>query len=539
MKAIPVVHKGFERIKVVFPYNQEVIMQLRQIEDCRWSRTMKAWHIPATPEAIGKLKSIFPEVEYDEPKTQASENSTGILPIEAPNPKPSGNQQIAIHVLGRKILIRMPKNEADVLFIKNLKYSSWDKRNFCWVIPNYPGNLDLLKKHFGQHISSVVVCETVDYELRGIKRSIGSNEMLLIKTLKGNLRLIGLYKKEILEALRGIPYSKWDGTNKWWTLPFAESYKAMLELACSKAGIKLNYEQEVDENKGLNRPDPDTIPNYRECPEEYILKLKEMRYSENTIRTYTDLFKEFINFHFRYDIRTIDEPTIIAYLRYLVIDRKVSTSYQNQAINAIKFYYEKVLGGLRKFYFVERPLQEKTLPEVLSEAEIRAMIKMEDNIKHRAVIMVGYSAGLRVGEIVNLKLVDIDSDRMQIRIRQSKGKKDRYTVLSNKTLETLQEYIQHDNPSEWLFEGWHGRKFSSRSVQSIVKNAAKVAGIKKKVTVHTLRHSFGTHLLEHGTDIRNIQAQMGHSSIRTTQIYTHISTDPNRQIISPLDNLDL
>jgi site-specific recombinase XerD len=500
---------------------------------------MKAWHIPATPEAIGKLKMIFPEVGYEEQKTPASANNAEILQTESSNPKPSGDQQIAIHVLGRKIIIRMPKNEADVLFIKNLKYSSWDKRNFCWILPNYPGNLELLKNYFGARVLSLVVTETLDYQIKGIKRTMASDEMLLIKTQSGNLRLIGLYKKEILEELRGIHYTKWDSSNKWWTFPYSDTNKEIIRSACYKAGIKLIYEEEAEGTKGLKRPAPDAIPNYRQCPEAFVLKLKELRYSENTIRTYTDLFEEFINYHFRYDIRAIDEPTIIAYLRYLVIDRQVSSSYQNQAINAIKFYYERVLGSQRKFYFIERPLAEKKLPEVLSEAEIRTMINLEENIKHKAIIMVGYSAGLRVGEIVNLRLVDIDSDRMQIRIIQSKGKKDRYTVLSKRTLETLRAYFEKYNPEEWLFEGWNGRKFSPRSVQAIVKDAAKVAGITKKVTVHTLRHSFATHLLEHGTDIRNIQEQLGHGSIKTTQIYTHISTDRTRQITSPLDNLDL
>ncbi|MFO7370309.1 MAG: tyrosine-type recombinase/integrase [Bacteroidales bacterium] len=197
------------------------------------------------------------------------------------------------------------------------------------------------------------------------------------------------------------------------------------------------------------------------------------------------------------------------------------------------------MGGQRKLYFVERPIKEKTLPVVLSKEEITAMIEKEENIKHKAVIMVGFSAGLRVGEIVNLKLTDIDSDRMQIRISQAKGKKDRYTVLSQKTLVTLRAYFSEHNPSEWLFEGWKGNRMSPRSIQDIVKGAAKRAGIKKWVTVHTLRHTFGTHLLEHGTDLRNIQEQMGHASIKTTQIYTHISTGGPNQVRSPLDDLDL
>ncbi len=537
MKAIYVEHRGLKRIKVVFPYNSEIVTQLRQVEDCRWSQTMRAWHIPDTPDAINKLKSIFPEVVFSERNKALNEN-TELLKIKTPEEKPIDKTKIYLYVTGRNIIIRMPKVDADVQFIKNLRYSRWDKKNFNWVLPNYPGNLEMLKNYFGERIASVSINESIDYQSKSEIKTLPSDHMLLIKTQRGILKLIGIYKKEIIAALKTISLKNWDSNNKWWTFPYSDANKEVIRLACERAGITLLYEEE-ELRKGMKRPDPETVPNYRECPEEYILKLKELRYSENTIRTYTDLFREFINYHFRYDIKTIDEPTIIAYLRYLVMERQVSSSYQNQAINAIKFYYEKVLGGLRKFYFVERPTKEKTLPVVLSKAEITAMIEKEENIKHKAVIMVGFSAGLRVGEIVNLRLTDIDSDRMQIRINQAKGKKDRYTILSQKTLIALREYFIKYNPSEWLFEGWKGNRMSPKSIQDIVKNAAKRAGIKKRVTVHTLRHTFGTHLLEHGTDLRNIQEQMGHASIKTTQIYTHISTGGPNQIKSPLDDLDL
>jgi len=541
MKATSIEHNGAKRIKIEFSYDHRTIEKLRQIEDCRWSTSLRAWHVPDTQESMEKLKINFPEMEFGDVKNYVPPQVFMDQDIQSGQElsQPVSGQNVLIHVLGRRIIIKMPKNDSDVLFVKNLKYSLWDKRNFCWTIPNYPGNLELLKNYFGSRIISIIQNEVVDYQVNDVTKTLSAGEMLLIRTKSGSLRLFGLYRKEILDALKNIAYKKWDSKNKWWTFPYSEKYKEMIRHACDEAGIKLIYEEKEEEIKGLRRIPPEAIPNYRECPEEYVLKLKELRYSENTIRTYTDLFREFINYHFRYDIKSIDEPTIIAYLRYLVMERKVSSSYQNQAINSIKFYYEKVLGGLRKFYFIERPLKEKTLPEVLSEEEIKTMLNKEENLKHKAVIMVGYSAGLRVSEIANLKLVDIDSDRMQIRIRQSKGKKDRYTVLAIKTLDTLRQYFKQYHPREWLFEGWEGRKYSTRSIQAIVKDAARAAGIKKNVTVHTLRHSFGTHLLEHGTDIRYIQGQMGHESIQTTEIYTHISSKGTGQIKSPLDNLDL
>jgi len=224
-------------------------------------------------------------------------------------------------------------------------------------------------------------------------------------------------------------------------------------------------------------------------------------------------------------------------MRYLVNERGVSTSYQNQAVNAIKFYYEKVLGGNRKFYFIDRPKKEKTLPNVLSEDEIKRILQSPVNLKHKAMLWLTYSAGLRVSELLELKPADIDSDRMQIHIRSAKGNKDRFTILSTKVLEMLQLYYKQYKPKDYLFEGVNGVKYSSRSIQQVLKDACKKAEIKKEVSMHTLRHSFATHLLENGTDLRYIQSLLGHSSPKTTEIYTHITTKGFEKIKSPLDNL--
>jgi len=216
-----------------------------------------------------------------------------------------------------------------------------------------------------------------------------------------------------------------------------------------------------------------------------------------------------------------------------------ATVFLNSLILRGKFYFEKVLGGNRKIYSIDRPRKEKILPEVLSEEEIIKILNATENIKHKAILMTIYSAGLRISELVNLKIKDIDSERMQIRVVQAKGKKDRYTLLGEKTLEILRKYVSEYKPKNWLFEGMKGEQYSTSSIQANLKIAVDKVGIKKRVTVHTLRHSFATHLLEAGTDIRYIQSLLGHSSGKTTEIYTHVTTKGFEQIKSPLDKLKI
>lgn len=179
------------------------------------------------------------------------------------------------------------------------------------------------------------------------------------------------------------------------------------------------------------------------------------------------------------------------------------------------------------------------IPVVLSVQEVERLLNSFTNLKHKAIFTLIYSAGLRIGELLNLKIRDIDSDRMQIRIHQGKGQKDRYSLLSPKVLLLLREYVSEYKPKEYLFEGQHGGKYSASSIQTLMRKHKKICGIKKKATPHTLRHSFATHLLDNGTDTRFIQELLGHKHISTTQIYTHVSSRTLKDVKSPIENLKL
>jgi site-specific recombinase XerD len=275
-----------------------------------------------------------------------------------------------------------------------------------------------------------------------------------------------------------------------------------------------------------------------EPPKGYLEKLIQKRYSQNTIKTYMSYMRSFAEEYAGRDLRSISTQEINAYILRLISTRGISTSQQNQRINAIKFYYEQVLGRRKICYELNRPKKQKRLPKILTVEEVELLLKHCRNLKHKCILMTLYSGGLRRSELINLKIKDIDSERMLIRITQSKGYMDRHTLLSEKLLKLLRDYYTFYKPKYWLFEGQGGGQYSATSIANIFRKALNKANINKYATPHTLRHSFATHLLEQGINLRYIQEILGHSSIKTTEIYTHVSSRQLTKIKNPLDNLN-
>ncbi|MEM9895309.1 MAG: tyrosine-type recombinase/integrase [Bacteroidota bacterium] len=234
-------------------------------------------------------------------------------------------------------------------------------------------------------------------------------------------------------------------------------------------------------------------------------------------------------------MHTLTRWDIMQFQRYLITEKQVSRSYQNQSINAIKFYLEQVLGQDRLYFDLDRPKKTQKLPEVLSIKEVQAVLRATLFLKHKAMLTTIYSAGLRIGELLNLKIGDIDSDNMRIWVREGKGVKDRMTVLSPMLLKLLRRYYINHQPKEYLFEGPSGGQYSATSVRKVLQRSVKKANIHKTVRPHTLRHSFATHLLENGTNLRYIQILLGHTSTKTTEIYTHVTSKVIEDVKSPLD----
>ncbi len=272
--------------------------------------------------------------------------------------------------------------------------------------------------------------------------------------------------------------------------------------------------------------------------QEYLKQIRqELRlrnYSPKTIKAYLGCLGEYFNFK-EFNLGKIDEDKIKQFLL-----NKQSKNYSPQTINlylnAIKFFYREVLKIPQKINlkFAKR---NKKLPIVLSREEIKSIINANKNTKHKLIISLTYGAGLRISEVVSLKVEDVNLEELTIHLKNAKGKKDRITIFPEKIKNNLQNFIADKNLNEYLFESERGGKLTTRAVQKVFENSLKKVEIKKDATFHSLRHSFATHLLENGTDIRYVQELLGHSNIRTTQIYTHVMNPAIKNIKSPLDNL--
>ncbi|MBC6697987.1 tyrosine-type recombinase/integrase [Hymenobacter puniceus] len=315
-------------------------------------------------------------------------------------------------------------------------------------------------------------------------------------------------------------------------LPATPEAVELLRQACQRAAVPLHVPVVPALAVAPPPPTAHEVLLARYCQ---LIALK--RYSPNTLKNYRGAFQLFLTHHAPRLPLELSRQDVLNYLAGRVA-AGISEAYQNVLINAIKFYYEQVENQPRQYYEVPRPKQPLTNPKVLAQVEVRALLQGTENIKHRAMLMLAYGLGLRLGEVLALTPQDIDSRRMALYVRGGKGKKDRDLPLPDSLLQLLREQFRQFRPVTFLFEGQRpGEPYSERSLQLVVKQAAERAGIRRPVTLHMLRHSYATHLLEAGTDIRVIQDLLGHSSIKTTEIYTHMAQ--RSRPVSPLDSLGL
>ncbi len=375
-----------------------------------------------------------------------------------------------------------------------------------------------------------------------IRAKLKNQEYIAVRLIKS------IKERQLIKQISG---SNWNPIYKCWYFPKTSENWKLFKQYFSNYELKINKSDTIDlekhdSSKNINIEIQSNKPEFNGLDQEHQIALVSLeaqlrirRYSAETIKTYCSAFKSYLIQHRDHAINDLNEADIKVYLLSLIHDKNISISFQNTIINAIKFYYEKVIGRERFFITNLRPKRDSSLPDVLSEREVERLINCTENIKHKTILSLIYSAGLRLSELINLRKADIHFDQKKIHVKAGKGKKDRIVTLSEKIAIKLVEYNEIYRPDYWLFEGQDGGKYSPRSVQLVFRRAVDLAKANPYATVHTLRHSFATHLLERGADLRVIQQLLGHESIKTTEIYTHITDINKAKIISPLDNLDV
>ena len=377
---------------------------------------------------------------------------------------------------------------------------------------------------------------------------------------------IGIYFEKntaIEQVVRKQPDVKWSQTHTCWYIPLSETgYNKLVKQLKDKAlvdnsALKLYLQKKnrvtatipgqqgiLAPGKVVNKKPVAITPVWQLAAEnlvaleKFVQQLHMKAYSPSTINTYRNEFMQLLKLLKKKPVYDLTVDDLKRYMVFILQEQGITENTAHSRLNALKFYFEQVLGREKFFFEIPRPKKALKLPKVISEEKIIKGLLAVENKKHRTLLLLAYSAGLRVSEVISLKITDINSDRMQITVNHAKGKKDRVVTLSETLLPLLREYYKLYKPGTWLFEGQDSNEhYSSRSAQQIFKDAYKKLGLPAQCSFHSLRHSFATHLLENGTDISYIQKLLGHNDIKTTLRYTQISNKDIGKIESPLDRI--
>lgn len=355
---------------------------------------------------------------------------------------------------------------------------------------------------------------------------------------KNNQLLIKFdYDETLISLVRSVNGASWSKSLKaWYLINTAENLAIILKLF--KGITKIDFSG-ISKKVGFKR---DLTPEQKKILNSFYLFLKGKRYSQSTIQTYTFFVADFINFHTKTPLEELTNRDVELFIETVFIERNYSVSSQRQFISALKIFTVFCPQTKINNLSLERPKKSRLLPNVLSQEEVLRIIQLTKNLKHRAIIVLLYSSGLRIGEVTGLLLKNIDILRKQIKVEGGKGRKDRFVVLATSYLPLLHNYLTTFKPALYFIEGPTGKKYSESSIRKFLFKSVQKAGISKKVTPHTLRHSYATHLLENGVGLRHIQELLGHAKPETTMIYTHVAKKDLLDIQSPLDaillNLD-
>ncbi len=572
-------HRNENRIRLKFPYDVGVIEDVKRLPGIKWSKTMKTWHIPYRRNYLSYLKEFFNDkyIFYNNHyQEKAPSNSNQNYTTKADRRKREKEflrcypvLQDYIHTMALKrlskttqkvyysffrkfVLDNKGKKPEDLtyreiyLYLKekagDLNYTQ--KRQFIAAIKfYYEKTLGRSKMYFNLDNPQTVERRPVFidfYQFRDMTDGIRSpsDRLLLFCAYHLNLTPAQISKLK-LSSKDSIAHHFINANHEEVVRYFAELHREHSELHSNQEYL---FEKSGRPYQpGELREKVYRISGYYCLKELYTVQcriaLRTTDYSGQTKDSYLSYFIQFLeHFDYKHPVFIKDEEI----RNYLFLQRAKSSSHQNLVINALKFFLGSVYNKKIEDRYILRPRKEHYLPDYFSKEEISAIINQLDNVKHRLLIILGYSSGLRRSEIQNLRPGDIDSRKNLVFVRDAKGKKDRYSVLPSGIKELLERYLEKHKPRHYLFESSRpGEKYSFSSMTKILKKAAKSAGIHRRVHLHMLRHSFATHLLEDGHDIRYVQEFLGHTTIKTTERYTHIVNDATRRVKSPFDNLGI
>ncbi|MBA7572988.1 Tyrosine recombinase XerC [subsurface metagenome] len=454
--------------------------------------------------------------------------------IKLSHQKVDGTNMIAIHLI---------KNEAILKVINQLKESKWSKNNDYLYLPNTKDNMKEIFDRFKG--VAWIDCSSFFTNKNIITRKSKKPVVTFITDKESYTISIDLpeqYLDDWIEKIKEIDRDCREEMSVLWIVIGGNSNYFALKTYFSDQGCKvvttrLNDTSSAKSNRQCRwyegKPiDLEVMRNYKN-----MLELR--RASESTKRNYLSMFHHFLVFFHGQDIKTLSKEAICSYLLWEIENNKISPATQNQLVNSIKYYYERILGHPREVYNLPRGVKKTSKPIVLNTNELENVLSGISNLKHKCMMALLFSSGLRRKELLNLKVRDIDFERGIIFIAKGKGGKDRISILSEVCKDYLRIYIQQYKPAEWLFTGQYGEQYSASSIWKIFDRLKKQHNITKKGNVHLLRHTFATRLLESGTDIRYIQTLLGHSNLKTTQIYTHVANHELTRIKSPLDSLQI
>lgn len=587
-------HKGSTRILLSFPQDAQTLERIKSLSQVAYTKTHKGWHLPYTKEAWTSFKALglkyeviesqeetkmypnpnigtpsitplYDDVALSHPK-HIDQSGTASPPSESdiasiatdlvvPSVHPSHGDSKgtdihskkggrSIQFSGGNFYISIYYNDDDIRFLKSLK-GYWQGKIKKWIVKATSDNLDSLQQRYAfwdldiyDKLKGIILAIESPY-LVTLYRTPEMAEVAIIEVSghKANTHII--------KSVSDRSYQK---DAKRWTIPNDQVIIDTLIADYTRDGAQIinrlpqdgfDYHKKSEsygqfKARFLLKTERELVP----IVERYIDTLTAYKRSHKTMTTYLGPFIKFVKHIGVNNIDHIATKDIDKYMS-MISSQKVSDGFLHNAFNAIMFYFRDVL---RKNEVVlkeaKRPKKDDSLPSILSLGEVDRILRALDNLKHTTILYTFYSSGIRLGEILNLRVEDMWWERDQIFIKNGKGRKDRVVPFSGILKELLKHYFDKYKPIYWLFEGQDGKHpYSERSIQNVVKNAVKKAQINKKVTPHTMRHCFATHLLDGGTDVRYIQELLGHADIKTTLIYTHVTNHSLSKIQSPLDKL--